>query len=41
MGYFVTNKGQGPGSNTGRGATPQLDSALFLISFVTPELLNY
>ena len=41
MGYFVTNKGQGPGSNTRRGATPQLDSALFLISFVTPELLNY
>ena len=29
MGYFVTNKGQGPGSNTGRGANPQLDSALF------------
>ena len=26
MGYFVTSKGQGPGSNTGRGANPQLDS---------------
>jgi hypothetical protein len=29
MGYFVTNKGQGPGSNTGRGANPQPDSAQF------------
>jgi len=40
MGYFVTNKGQGPGSNTGRGANPQLDSALLLISLVTPELFK-
>jgi len=38
MGYFVTNKGQGPGSNTGRGANPQLDSALFSFRLL---LLNF
>ena len=40
MSYFVTNQGQGPCSNAGRGANPQLDSAPFLISLVTPETIE-
>ncbi len=39
-GYFVSNKGQGSGSNSRRGANPQLDSGLFPVSPVTPELIE-
>ena len=40
MGYFVTNKGQGSGSNTGRGANPQLDSAQFSFRLLLLKLLK-